>query len=668
MANRLVAETSPYLLQHADNPVHWYPWGEEALALAHEQDRPILLSIGYSACHWCHVMAHESFEDPATASLMNELFVNVKVDREERPDLDQIYQHAHSILSSRSGGWPLTMFLTPEQVPFFGGTYFPPSPRYGLPGFADLLRQIAAAWKVQRNEIEAQNASVLSVLEKTVCQDAPAEIDGSVVTMAADQLAQMFDSVHGGFGGAPKFPNPADLAFLLRGGEKSRQMALFTLTKMADGGIYDHVGGGFCRYSVDDHWEIPHFEKMLYDNGQLLSLYTDAWKITGNTQYLEVVVHTIDWLMREMRSPQGAFYSSLDADSEGEEGKFYVWQRDELRQLLDANEYALLQQCYGLDGAPNFEHAWHLRVTGGGEPLADCWESARRKLFQARESRVRPARDDKILASWNGLLIAGLAHAGRTFGKTEWVNAAQQAADFIRTRMWQNDKLLATAKDDKAHLNAYLDDHAFLLLAMLELLQADFRKPDLDFAIALAEALLSRFQDDENGGFFFTSHDHELLIQRQKSAYDNATPSGNGVAALALQRLGHLVGEVRYLKAAENTLRAFSATMQRNPAACPSMVMALDEYLTPPALLVLRGPQEKLSNWKEALNRLHLPGSILISLPADVQGMPQSLDRPLTHDVNAWLCRGVECLPAIDHLDVLLERLQPLCNRGETRL
>jgi uncharacterized protein len=668
MANSLAAATSPYLLQHAHNPVNWYPWGEEALALAREQDKPILLSIGYSACHWCHVMAHESFEDPATASLMNELFVNIKVDREERPDLDQIYQHFHSILSRRSGGWPLTMFLTPEQVPFFGGTYFPPSPRYALPGFSDLLRHIAAAWKAQRNEIEAQNASVLSVLENTVRQDAPSKLDGSVAAAAATQLAEMFDSIYGGFGGAPKFPNPADLAFLLRGGEKSRHMALFTLTKMADGGIYDHVGGGFCRYSVDDHWEIPHFEKMLYDNGQLLSLYTEAWKITGDRQYQEVVEQTTDWLLREMRSPQGAFYSSLDADSEGEEGKFYVWGRDELRRLLDEHEYALLQQCYGLDGAPNFEHSWHLRVTCAKKPMAGCWESARKKLLQVRESRVRPARDDKVLASWNGLLIAGMAHAGRSFGKPEWINAAQQAADFIHTRMWQNGKLLATAKDDKAHLNAYLDDHAFLLLAMLELLQADFRKPDLDFAIALAEALLARFQDDENGGFFFTSHDHERLIQRPKSAYDNATPSGNGIAAFALQRLGHLVGEVRYLQAAENTLRAFSPIIQRNPAACPSMVMVLDEYLTPPALLILRGSQEEMSGWKEALNRLNTYGLILISLPEDVQGIPPSLDRPLTHDVNAWLCRGVECSPAIGHLDILLERLQPLCIRGETRL
>jgi uncharacterized protein YyaL (SSP411 family) len=679
MPNRLSTETSPYLLQHADNPVAWYPWGTEALALAREQDKPILLSIGYSACHWCHVMAHESFEDSATAEVMNTLFINIKVDREERPDLDQIYQHAHSILSRRSGGWPLTMFLTPEQVPFFGGTYFPPTPRYGLPGFADLLRQIATAWRERRNDIETQNASLLTMLAKTMRQDSPAALDDAIISAAATQLGDMFDPVNGGFGGAPKFPNPADLALLLRGNAKSRGMALLTLSRMAGGGIYDHIGGGFCRYSVDERWEIPHFEKMLYDNGQLLSLYSDAWLLTGDPQYADAVEKTVGWLQREMQAPGGAFYSSLDADSEGEEGKFYVWQRDEIRSLLNEPEYALLKHRYGLDGTPNFEHAWHLHITcdmnaaaqklGMTRQQADAlWNSARDKLFHAREARVRPGCDDKLLTSWNALAITGLARAGRIFGHSEWASAAQEATDFIRQHLWKDGHLLATCKDGNAHLNAYLDDHAFLLQALLELLQSNFRKADLAFAIELAEALLTRFQDKANGGFFLTSHDHEQLIQRPKPAHDNATPAGNGVAAFALQRLGHLLGEPHYLAAAEATLRAFSSTMQRNPAACPTLVMALEEHFNPPTLVVLRGPRHEIARWKQELDKQWLPGTIGIALPEHETGLPPTLDHPLQPHVNAWVCHGVECLPAINRLDELLERLQPLGNQGETRL
>jgi len=683
MSNRLSGETSPYLLQHAENPVDWYPWGEEALTLAREQNKPILLSIGYSACHWCHVMAHESFEDAATAAVMNELFVNIKVDREERPDLDQIYQSAHSILSRRGGGWPLTMFLSPDQVPFFGGTYFPPTPRYNLPGFSELLKHIASTWHERRGEIESQNESVLAVLEKAMRQDAPAELDGAAVTAAAAHLAELFDKVNGGFGGAPKFPNPADLALLLQraghGDGNAHHMVALTLTRMVEGGIYDHVGGGFSRYSVDDHWEIPHFEKMLYDNGQLLCLYSDGWRMTQDVHNLEVIEHTVDWAMREMRSPQGAFYSSLDADSEGEEGKFYVWQKDELRHLLDEQEYRFLEQRFRLGSTPNFEHAWHLHATHSladaakavgltTENAAKVWESARGKLFAYRAKRVRPGRDDKILVSWNALMIQGLARAARVCGRMEWTTAAHEAVDFIRSHLWREGKLLATSKDGKAHLNAYLDDHAFLLAALLDGLQAAFRKEDLDFAIELAEALLSRFEDKETGGFFFTSHDHEPLIQRPKSAFDNATPSGNGVAALSLQRLGHLTGEARYLQAAENTLRAFATVMGRNPAACPSMVMALDEYLVPPGLIILRGPREDVQSWKEKLDKLWLPSTLVVGLPEKISGLPAVLERPMQNHVNAWVCRGVECLPAINDWDALLETLRPLGNKGETRL
>jgi len=668
MPNRLATETSPYLQQHADNPVDWQPWGEQALTLARELDKPILLSIGYSACHWCHVMAHESFENAATAAVMNEHFINIKVDREERPDLDQIYQHAHSILSRRSGGWPLTVFLTPQQIPFYSGTYFPPTARYNLPGFTDLLHHIAGAWRDRRSEIETQNVSVLDVLAKTLRQDTPSELDGAVITAATSQLAEMFDRINGGFGGAPKFPNPADLALLLRSGPKSRYMALFTLSKMADGGIYDHVGGGFCRYSVDDHWEIPHFEKMLYDNGQLLALYSDAWLQSGEKQYRDVLEQTSAWLLREMHAESGAFYSSLDADSEGEEGKFYVWQRSEVQQLLNEQEYAVLKQRYGLEETPNFEHAWHLHITRDiptttqalditEATVDELWQNARSKLLQARDTRIRPGRDDKVLTSWNALTITGLARAGRSLGQPAWVKASQQAVDFIHDQLWYDGQLLATARDGHAHLNAYLDDHAFLLHALLELLQADFRKKDLDFAVKIADALLTRFEDTEHGGFFFTSHDHEPLIQRPKPAHDNATPSGNGIAAFALQRLGHLLGETRFLRAAERTLRAFAGTMQRNPATCPSLVMALHEYLTPPNLVILRGPQADVDAWKTKLEQTWLQTSLVIALPEVESGLPATLVRPLQNVVNAWVCRGVECLPAIDQWDVLLEKL-----------
>mgnify|MGYP000061766733 CR=1 FL=1 len=682
MSNRLAAETSPYLLQHADNPVDWHAWGEEALALARAQDRPILLSIGYSACHWCHVMAHESFEDPATAAVMNAHFVNIKVDREERPDLDQIYQSAHAILSRRSGGWPLTMFLTPQQIPVYSGTYFPPAPRHGLPGFADLLQQIAGVWRERRPEIEAQNASVLAALESIAPRAEPGELDGALVTAAVEHLGAMFDPLHGGFGQAPKFPNPADLALLLRraacGDDQARHMALLTLRKMAEGGIYDQLGGGFSRYSVDERWEIPHFEKMLYDNAQLLVLYSDAWQMTGEARYAQVLDETVAWSLREMRIEEGAFCSSLAADSEGEEGRFYVWQRDELRQCLSAHEYALLEHGYGLDQSPNFEHAWHLHVTRDAETVAQrlgvdaavlpgLWISTRAKLMQARAARVRPGRDDKLLTSWNALMIAGLARAGRARGNADWVAAAQASSDFIRRQLWRDGCLLATCKDGKAHLNAYLDDHAFLLSAQLELLQADFRRVDLDFAIELAEALLARFEDPA-GGFFLTSHDHETLIQRPKPVYDNATPSGNGIAAYALQRLGHLLGEARYLAAAERTLRAFAAAMQRNPAACPSLLLALGEYLMPPAVLLLRGPQAETEDWKRAVDRLWLPAVMSIALPEQAGSLPQALERPVKNNVNAWLCMGVECLPVIESLQVLIETILSLGKRGKTQL
>ena len=656
LSNRLSAETSPYLLQHADNPVHWQSWNEQTLTLARREDRPILLSIGYSACHWCHVMAHESFENADVAAVMNRLFVNIKVDREERPDLDQIYQTAHQMLTQRTGGWPLTMFLAPDGTPFFGGTYFPREPRYGLPGFADLCERVAETFQGRRGDIESQNAELRRALAGTVpATEAAADFDPKPLADAEQSLAHAFDPVHGGFGGAPKFPHPTDLAFLLRRGDAaSRRMALTTLTRMSEGGIYDQIGGGFSRYSVDERWEIPHFEKMLYDNGPLLALCADAWAQTGDPLHARVVEETASWVLREMQAPEGGYFSSLDADSEGEEGKYYVWDRDEVKALLTPQESALALRRWGFDGAPNFEgRHWHAKVSGGlDEEEAPLLDSARRKLFAAREQRIRPGRDDKVLTSWNALMIEGMAHAARVFERGEWLASAQRAMDFIRRTMWRDGRLLATAKDGRAHLDAYLDDHAFLLAALLELMQAEFRRDDLAFAVELADTLLARFEDRDAGGFFFTAHDHEALIHRPKSGHDNATPSGNGVAAHAMQRLGHLLGDSRYLEAAEKTLRLYWPQIHRSATGFGSLLRALEEALTPPEIIILRGPATQMREWQHALGAL--PQRLVLALPNGIQGLPVTLAKPESGHVNAWVCRGVTCSAPTENLEELV--------------
>ncbi|HEX9431290.1 MAG TPA: thioredoxin domain-containing protein [Burkholderiales bacterium] len=653
MPNRLAHETSPYLQQHAQNPVDWYPWGAEALERARREDKPILLSIGYSACHWCHVMAHESFEDPAVAAVMNRLFVNVKVDREERPDLDQIYQTAHQMLAQRTGGWPLTMFLTPEGAPFFGGTYFPKQARYGMPAFPDLCGRIAGIWREQRTEIAAQNEQVLQAFARTLPHEAapPAEFSAEVVRAMLDNLRANFDAQLGGFGTAPKFPHPADLELALREGEKD--IALVTLERMCEGGIYDQLGGGFCRYSVDAQWMIPHFEKMLYDNGPLLGLLADAWLITGAALYARCAEETAGWLMREMQSPEGGYYSSLDADSEHQEGKFYVWSRDEVRALLSPGQYDAFAPRFGLDGPANFEgHHWHLRVaralTPGSEALIDA---ARAKLFAVREQRVRPGRDEKVLVSWNALAIRGMAHAGRVFGKPQWLASARRAAEFIRSRMWKDRRLLATYKDGRAHLNAYLDDYAFLIAALLELMQAQFSARDLAFATELADTLLAEFEDPDAGGFFFTGRSHERLYHRPKPAYDQATPSGNAVAAWGLARLAALTGEQRYARAAERTVALFYPQMRDHPAGFAAMAIALSEQLSPPSVLVLRGRGQELARWQEELAREYLPDGMVLAVAEGSSGVPAPLDKPNRPEpVNGWLCRGVTCLPPIGDL------------------
>jgi uncharacterized protein YyaL (SSP411 family) len=665
MPNRLARETSPYLRQHADNPVDWYPWGVEALDRARAENKPILLSVGYSACHWCHVMAHESFEDADIAAQMNRDFVNIKVDREERPDIDQIYQQAHHMLTHRAGGWPLTMFLTPDQKPFFGGTYFPKSPRYNLPGFGELLTRIVAVFRDQQEAIAAQNEELVKLLERSVEREAPAaSIDAAPVQAALSELARMFDPVHGGFGGAPKFPHPAELELCLTSSvvhrsEELRRIALQSLTAMAQGGIYDQLGGGFCRYSVDQRWNIPHFEKMLYDNGPLLGLYADAWLLDRNPLYARICAQTAQWVMREMQAPEGGYYSSLDADSEHEEGKFYVWSNEEIAQLLTPEELAVAAPHFGLDQPANFEgQHWHVYVAksldrvaadlGIEESAAEgLIDEAKRKLMSARDQRVRPGRDEKILTSWNALMVRGMAHAGRVFDRPEWIDSACRAADFLRRTLYSQGRLLATYKDGRAHLNAYLDDHAYLIDALLTLVQARFRLEDITFAQTLADDLLARFGDAQAGGFFFTSDDHEQLIVRMKPGPDNATPSGNGVAALSLLRLGHLVGEKRFVEAAECTVRAFYPQMQRHASAFATLCAALRECMWPSASVVLRGAPPQMNEWMRAMSQAYRPGTMLVAIPEGCSGLPAVLDKPVREGVNAWVCRGVNCLPPI---------------------
>ena len=678
MPNRLARETSPYLQQHADNPVDWYPWGEDALRLAREEDKPVLLSVGYSACHWCHVMAHESFEDPAIAALMNELFVNIKVDREERPDIDQIYQTAHAMLTRRGGGWPLTMFLTPDQTPFFGGTYFPKTARHGLPGFVDLLPQVAAAYRTKRAEIGQQCEALRAALAQTLPAAAgDAALSAAPLDTGLRELKQLFDETDGGIGAAPKFPHPAELEFCLRRAvltrdDYARGIVKLTLTKMAEGGIYDQLGGGFCRYSVDQQWSIPHFEKMLYDNGPLLRLYSDLWLTDRQPLYARVVADTAAWVMREMQSPDGGYYSSLDADSEHAEGKFYVWTRDELQAALSSDEYAVVVPHYGLDAPPNFENQyWHLRVM---KPLAflakrleldprrvqSLLDSARAKLLALREQRTRPGRDEKILVSWNALMVKGMTRAARVFDRPEWLASARAATEFIRATLWRAEdertgarkRLLATCRDGEAHLNAYLDDYAFLLDALLELAQSDLRPADLGWARELAEMLLAQFEDREHGGFFFVSHDHERLILRPKTGHDTATPSGNGVAAFALQRLGHLLGEPRYLEAAARALQAFRPMLERQASAHTSLCLALEEQLAPPAVVILRGVD--LAAWQRELAARYLPQTMMLAIPAGIGELPPLLDKPPGGEVNAWVCQGVKCLPPITELAELI--------------
>ncbi len=663
--NHLVNETSPYLQQHAYNPVEWYPWGEEALSLARREDKPILLSIGYSACHWCHVMAHESFENPETAAVMNRQFINIKVDREERPDLDRIYQTAHQLLTRRPGGWPLTMVLTPDQVPFFGGTYFPPAERFGLPAFRDILQRIHEFYRQNHDSIQEQNHSLIAALETDLSGNT-AVLDDKPVSLAVQELAGSFDEVHGGFGTAPKFPHVASLALMLRDDDKqSQQIALFSLQRMAAGGLLDQLGGGFYRYSVDERWEIPHFEKMLYDNGPLLDRYVEAWQLTGDPFYHRAAEKTAEWGMREMQLEHGGYAASQDADTGGVEGGFYVWTQKELQSLLGEEECAVTSRYYGLDKPANFEGRWHLRLSTAPADIAntlgvtensvlELLQSARHKLFRARKKRAELGRDDKVLVSWNALMIRGMASAAIHLRRHDFLDSAERAVTFIRNEMFREGRLVASWKDGKGKYPAYLDDYAFLIDALLILLEARWTSEDLHFAQQLADVLMEHFEDEQKGGFFFTADDHERLIHRPKSWMDESMPAGNGVAASALFRLGHLTGKLEYLDAAEKTLRAGFDIMSQYPTAHGAMLGALQAQQRGLELFVLRGESEAIRPWREKLLSGFHPFRYVLTLPDKAEGLPDALcDKPRQGEAVAYRCLGQQCSPPIRRLEEL---------------
>ena len=681
--NALTNETSPYLLQHAGNPVDWQPWGPEALDRALREDKPILLSIGYSACHWCHVMAHESFEDEETARLMNELYVNIKIDREERPDIDKIYQTAHQLLARRGGGWPLTVMLTPDDhAPFFAGTYFPDSPRHGMPSFRQVLTGVARLYRERRDDIRRQNASLIEALaglDPGAGAEAGATLTAAALDAARVALMQSHDPRHGGFGDAPKFPHPTNLERLMRDyaarptsadGAAALAAATFTFRKMCGGGLYDHAGGGFCRYSVDAMWMIPHFEKMLYDNGPLLSVAAELHQITGDDVFARVARGTAAWVMREMQSPEGGFYSTLDADSEGEEGKFYVWTPDEVRSLVSEDEFPALASRFGLDRAANFEGShWHLHVfrevadvaRDTGATQTDTEERIDRalaKLFEARSHRIRPGRDEKVLTSWNGLMVKGMATAGRILGAPELVSSAERAVEFIRGTMWSDGRLHATYKDGRARFNGYLDDYACLADGVLALLESRWSARDLEFVIALGDAMIEHFEDRENGGFFFTADDHERLIHRPKPMMDDSLPSGNGVAATVLGRLGHLLGDTRYLRAAERVLHAAREGLERFPHAHTALLVALEEFLEPPEIVVIRAEPGELEPWRARATAGYAPRRVVVAIPNDASDLPALLaERAPRGSPVAYVCEGHVCDAPITGFDAFHARL-----------
>ncbi|MDP9294835.1 MAG: thioredoxin domain-containing protein [Actinomycetota bacterium] len=651
VANRLADETSPYLLQHADNPVDWHPWGEEAFSRARENDRPVLVSIGYSACHWCHVMERESFEDAAVAELMNELFVCIKVDREERPDVDAIYMDAVQAMTGQ-GGWPLNAFLTPEGVPFWAGTYFPPQPRHGMPSWPQVLSGVAAAWDERRDEIRSQAGRIVPRLAGAAELQAPeAEIDPASLDAAVEGLRASHDAEHGGFGGAPKFPAASAIEFLL--GRGAPEEALHTLRRMAAGGIYDQVGGGFARYSVDRFWLVPHFEKMLYDNALLARAYLHAWQVTGEEGFARVCRETLDWALLELRQEEGGFASALDADSEGEEGRFYVWMPGEVRDVLGEELGAVAIEHFGMSERGNFEgRNIPIRATPAPERL----DEIRAGLYAARSRRVWPSLDDKRLTAWNALIISALADAGAVLREPRYRDAAVACADFLTTRMRDAEgRLLRSFNRGEAKLRGYLEDHAFLLQALLTLYEATFDPRWFGHARELADTLLERFLDRDNGGFFSVADDHEALVARRKDLEDSPIPAGQSAACLGLLRLAALTGEHRYEEAALGVIRLLHTIAPQHPVAFGHLLQAIDFHLSPVREVALVG--DGIEPFERIVRARFRPHLVLAGGPAD--GVPLLAGRePVDGRAAAYVCEHFACRRPVtdpDELAALLD-------------
>jgi uncharacterized protein YyaL (SSP411 family) len=677
-ANRLLKETSPYLRQHAYNPVDWYPWGEEALERARRENKPILLSVGYSACHWCHVMEHESFENEAIASRMNEQFVNIKVDREERPDLDEIYMAAVQAISG-SGGWPMTMFLTPDLRPFYGGTYYPPEDRHGRPGFARVLDAVAARFRDQPEKIEEAATQLLQALQQNTDFLQPGADPGQdIVEEAFNQLQQNFDSTYGGFGSAPKFPNSMSLGLLLRhyrrsGNKAALDMVELSLEKMAHGGMYDQLGGGFHRYSVDEHWLVPHFEKMLYDNALLTWVYLEAYQATEKPLYSRVARQVLDYVLREMTQPEGGFYATQDADSEGEEGKFFVWLPEEVEEILGEEDARLFARYYGVTPEGNFEHGQsilHVQEESAvlasllkvdEEAFAGVLEEGRRRLLEVRQRRVAPGRDDKILVAWNGMMISAMARAYQVLGEEAYLTAATSAADFILTHMVQQGRLLHSYKDGQAHLLGYQDDYACFINGLIDLYEASFELRWLSVATELNQTMLDLYWDEGKGGFFYTEATAEDLIVRTKNPFDNAVPSGNSIGALVLLRLAALTGNMDLREKAVEILQLFGNLMQRSASSCAQMICALDFYQESPYEIALTGTAGQQDDFLQVLHRRFLPNKVVMASGRGGRAEDLIAQLPLMEgkvgtgdDMRAYVCRDFVCSQPVSEVEDFL--------------
>jgi uncharacterized protein YyaL (SSP411 family) len=667
--NRLIHEASPYLLQHAHNPVDWYPWGEEALSRAKKEDKPILLSIGYSSCHWCHVMENESFEKEAIAGIMNEHFINIKIDREERPDLDELYMNAVQVMTG-SGGWPMTVFLTPDLVPFHAGTYFPPEDRGGMPGFPKVLVTVSNYYKTHQEEIIKMEAQMKNALHQIV-EIVPSQeaMSDKVLAKAFNALENQFDPIYGGFGNAPKFPSSMTLSFLLRywkstGSKKALEMVEKTLEKMANGGIYDHLGGGFHRYSVDERWLIPHFEKMLYDNALLSRTYFEAYQASQKKRYRRVGEEILNYVLREMKSPEGGFYSTQDADSEGKEGKFYVWTRDEIKEVLGKEKGTPFCAYYGVGLQGNFEGgASVLSIASTLEKVSQLYgmsttdlekilEEGRQELYAEREKRVRPGRDEKILTSWNGLMISSFVDGFKVTGNEHYLNGAKEAALFILHEMRKDGHLMRVFNKGKCQVKGYSEDYAFFTQALIDLYEATFETGWLKEADDLNRRMIQQFWDERNGGFFFTGKENESLIAQSKNPYDNAIPSANSIAAFNLIRLGYLTGEESLKQKAEQTLHLFYNFLDQHPSGFTQMLSGLSFFLNLEEIGIIGSKNDlKTKSMLKEIYLTYLPNKIL-SLrdpqePIKENWFPFLMEKGVAEVPTTFVCKGFTCLPPV---------------------